>query len=323
VVNNSFTVCFSIFFALLVLISTGRTAIAAPEAAPEAGADCSMAEGAFNKRFCTESGISKQAFVMIPYKPNYFIGSYVDGLGGGVEEYQNFETKFQISFKIPISDYEEPTRCLWIPHTKCITFFGYTQLSVWQTLNFDRSAPFRDTNFEPELMVAQVFDKDPDGSWDLRLINYGLVDHQSNGKSPPSSRSWNRSYIDFIFEKQRHYITLKLWNRWNETPKASPGDFIGDDNPDIEKYVGNGEMKYFYAGQKANFSVELRDSNKNANKVNAQINWSYPLMGMFGLFPDSSLRLYLQYYNGFGETLIDYNIKRERFGVGVMLTDWL
>jgi phospholipase A1 len=292
-------------------------------AASKTDTDCDNEAGELDKRICTETQISKQPFVLVPYKPNYFIGSYVDGLSDEVPDYQNFETKFQISFKIPLSDYEKPTRCLWIDNTRCTTFFGYTQISVWQMLNFDHSAPFRDTNFEPELMVAQLFNKDSDGSWDLRLINYGLVDHQSNGKVPPSSRSWNRSYIDFVFEKSRHYVTLKLWHRWKEAPKAQPTDFKGDDNVDIEKYVGNGELKYFYAGQNANFAIELRDSEKNANKANVQLNWSYPVKKLFSIFEDSNLRLYAQYYNGYGETLIDYNIKRERIGLGVMLTDWL
>ncbi|MCK4710326.1 MAG: phospholipase A, partial [Gammaproteobacteria bacterium] len=113
--------------------------------------DCSASLDALDNRICVEKNISKQPFVLIPYKPNYFIGSFVDGLSGGVEDYQNFETKFQISFKIPLSRYGKPARCLWVENTQCITFFGYTQLSVWQMLNFDRSAPFRDTNFEPEI----------------------------------------------------------------------------------------------------------------------------------------------------------------------------
>lgn len=285
--------------------------------------DCAKATGAFDKRVCVEKHNSEKPFVIIPYKPNYIIGSYIDGLSGGPEDFQNYETKFQISFKIPLTSFEKPRRCLFIDNTQCVTFFGYTQLSVWQMLNFDRSAPFRDTNFEPELMVAQLLNQPVVAGWNLRLINYGLVNHQSNGKTPPSSRSWNRSYIDFVFENNNSYITFKAWNRWNEHPKVNPADFKGDDNVDIEKYVGNVELKFFHVGEKANYSIQLRDSEKNANNVNLQLGWSYPIKEIWSANDANKLRLYVQYYNGFGETLIDYNVKRERIGVGIMLTDWL
>lgn len=286
--------------------------------------ECDNMQNAFNKRLCVEQHISDQPFVLIPYKPNYFIGSYVDGLSKTNPDFDNFETKFQISFKIPLSNYKKGFRCLWIDDTRCYSFFGYTQISVWQMLNFDQSAPFRDTNFEPELIVAQIFNTDLLAGWSLRMINYGIIDHQSNGKTPPFSRSWNRSYFDIVTGNGNNYITFKYWKRWSETQKLSPTDFKGDDNPFIEDFVGNVELKYFYASEGSNYSVVMRDSKNNSSKVNYELNWSYPIdrMSIFGI-EDSDLRFYVQYFNGFGETLIDYNVKRERLGIGIMLTDWL
>lgn len=284
---------------------------------------CSGSDTAFDYRLCVEKNISNEPFVMIPYKPNYFIGSYVADIEETHSEYDDFEAKFQLSFKIPVSDYQTPSRCFWIKGTECVAFFGYTQLSVWQMLNFDQSAPFRDTNFEPEVMIAQLFDKQLFAGWKLRLINYGVLNHQSNGKVPPYSRSWNRSYVDFLLENKRHYITFKAWKRWPEEPKESPTDFNGDDNENIEDYVGNVEFKYLYVGPHANYSVEIRDSKENSNKANIQINWSMPVKEIALFSTARDLRFYIQYFNGYGETLIDYNIKRERLGFGVMLTDWL
>jgi len=284
---------------------------------------CSSSETDFDFRLCVEKNISNEPFVMIPYKPNYFIGSYIADIEETHSEYDDFEAKFQLSFKIPISDYQTPSRCFWIKGTECVAFFGYTQLSVWQMLNFDQSAPFRDTNFEPELMISQLLNKDLFAGWKLRLVNYGVFNHQSNGNVPPNSRSWNRSYIDFVFENNHHYITFKAWRRWPEDPKQSPTEFHGDDNENIEDFVGNGEFKYLYVGQSANYSIEIRDSKEHSNKMNFQFNWSIPVkeIAMFSTARD--LRFYIQYFNGYGETLIDYNVKRERLGFGVMLTDWL
>ena len=269
---------------------------------------CSPIKNTFEKRACSEKILRHQPYVLIPYKPNYFIYSWVDNLNNENSQLYNHEAKFQISFKVPINEHEADTNWLW--------FLGYTQHSVWQMTNFDHSAPFRDTNFEPELMVARLsnarlFD------WKLRLINFGLIDHQSNGQSPPDSRSWNRSYIDLFMERGSNYITFKTWHHWNEAKKTDPAEFRGDDNPDIEDYVGHGELKLFHVGESNNTALTLRDIHHSNRLASFQFDWSYPIGSKRGL------RFYVQYFNGYGETLIDYNIKRERFGMGIMLTDWL
>lgn len=297
-------ICFSLFVIGLPLFNS-------PALADEKSADdCSSYKSALEERLCEEIKLRSQRFVLVPHKPNYFIFSWDHRLRSDNPIYDNIEIKFQLSFKVPLNQHHPETKWLW--------FFGYTQTSVWQTFNFDQSAPFRDTNFEPELMVSQLIDyRIPFIDWDLRMINYGLIDHQSNGKVPPNSRSWNKSYINFILEKERNYITFKTWYRWKEKDKVNPTDFKGDDNPDIEHFLGHGELKFFHAGPVSNYSISYRDSSKGAGRGTYQLDWSEPVSERKGL------RLYVQYFNGYGETLIDYNIKRERLGIGIMLTDWL
>lgn len=183
-------------------------------------------------------------------------------------------------------------------------------------LNDEHSSPFRDTNHEPELMLYRVTNTDI-FDWRLRLINFGLFNHQSNGKSPPNSRSWNRSYIEFVLENGDNYIGLKAWHRWQESQKKDPNDAMGDDNPDIEEYVGHGELRLFHVGQQHNIGLTIRNTLHGDGRGSFQFDWTIPISEKEGL------RFYIQYFKGYGETLIDYNHKRERFGIGLMLADWL
>ena len=76
-------------------------------------------------------------------------------------------------------------------------WFGYTQVSQWQVWNRSESSPFRNTDYEAELVyvapVPQAWQPLP-GGWRWTLLQAGLS-HQSNGQTNGLSRSWNRVYL--------------------------------------------------------------------------------------------------------------------------------
>jgi len=209
------------------------------------------------------------------------------------------EAKLQLSFKVKaIEGVFDERADLWV---------GFTGTSYWQAYNSSISASFRETNYEPEAMLVFRTDYNLAGLRG-RFINLGLV-HQSNGRPEGLSRSWNRVYAQFGFERGNFALLVRPWAR-------IPENAADDDNPDIEDYLGNGDLLATYRNGGNAYSILLRNNLKSAsNRGAVQVDWSFPLNGR--------LRGYVQYFNGYGETLIDYNHRQQTLGIGVSLTDWM
>jgi len=263
---------------------------------------------ALQERHLLEEQTESNRFVITPHKSNYILPLTYNSHQNQINpQFQNVELKFQLSFKIPLSDH--------LFRTRARLALGYTQLSFWQAYNSKLSSPFRETDYEPELMLSIPTDvKLP---WlTNRLVIFGL-EHQSNGRGGAlESRSWNRVYANFMLERGNFYLSFRPWYRIPEGAKSNPLAVKGDDNPDIENYLGHGELSGIYLWGKSSLTVMLRNNLKSHNNRGAiEIDWSIPLKG--------KLRGYVQYFNGYGESLIDYNHYSNRIGVGVMLTNWL
>jgi len=215
-------------------------------------------------------------------------------------ELDNQEAKYQISFKIPLlTGVLDGRTTLW---------FAYTQLSLWQVYNTDSSAPFRETNYQPELFVRYRSD------WDLGpgAIDYLSIsfNHESNGRSEPESRSWNRILGSATYTYGRWLFMVNPWYRIPENEEE-------DDNPDIENYLGYANYWAIYKWNQ-NYTLSLKMLNNlkaDDNKTSVQLGFSFPV--------GDNLKGYVQYYNGYGESLIDYNERINRIGIGLMLNDWL
>ena len=105
-----------------------------------------------------------------------------------------------------------------------------------------------------------------------------------------------------------------MWGRISEDEKDDPLDPDGDDNPDIEDYLGNFEFTTAYRKNDHEISVMLRNNlESDDNRGAIQIDWTFPLQRRF--------RGYVQFFNGYGESLIDYDAHIERLGIGILLSD--
>ncbi|HBL23234.1 MAG TPA: phospholipase [Deltaproteobacteria bacterium] len=278
-----------------------------PKTASPAGDDrTARDQSVMSRQWDLDEANRAHRFVIRSYRPNYVLPLAYNtspNMDASLDvdpnaKAQNTEVKFQISFKVKLwEDILGKDMDLW---------FAYTQLAFWQLYNSEFSAPFRETNYEPELLLNFRTNYDLLGLKG-RIINLGL-NHQSNGRSQPLSRSWNRIVANFGFERDRFNLLLKTWYRIPEKAKD-------DDNPDIDRYLGYGELWGYYFLNKHRFAAMVRNNLRPADNRGAiQLEWSFPLI--------ERISGYVQYFNGYGESLQDYNKSVNRFSIGFMVTDW-
>ncbi|RZJ66675.1 MAG: phospholipase [Flavobacterium sp.] len=265
------------------------------------------------QRWELDSTSTRGTFIITPYKPIFLLPvrwtsstNEKPRSGNGSEEYivpegqdyNNIETKFQISFKTKL------LQGIFWNHADL--WVGYTQVSHWQVYNGSLSRPFREINYEPELIVNVPIKFDLFG-FKGRMVGVAF-NHQSNGKSLPFSRSWNRIIFHAGLEKGRWSIYARPWIRLPDEE---------DDNPNITDELGRADLNVIYASEGHVLSLigSHNLSFGTAVKGNLTFSWSFPVKG--------NLRGYLQASHGYGETLIDYNHRQTTVGIGCSLVEWL
>lgn len=225
--------------------------------------------------------------------PNRRPGTPAAPLPTGSVDLDPIEVKFQLSLKTKLIDNMlNGNGDLWV---------GYTQQSNWQAYNSVESEPFRETNYAPEIFTSWRTGLDLPLGWRWQMLNFGFV-HQSNGRTQPLSRSWNRIYAQFGFERGDWQMYLRPWIRIEEGS--------GDDNPDIDEYLGHGDLRLMLRRGRHDLGLTTRWA-RDENRGALQFDWHYPLKG--------DLKAYLQVFHGYGETLIDYNHRQTSIGLGISL----
>ncbi|WP_333804728.1 phospholipase A [Sulfurospirillum sp.] len=232
-----------------------------------------------------------KTFDIAPYKMNYLLPYTYDNVNHANREHQ--ETKFQVSFQKSIVD----------------NFFGlhesivaaYTQTSWWQTAA--DSAPFRESNYQPELFVIMPhFEKDSF----IKAYQFGIL-HESNGQGGDKSRSWNRIYAKTYLQAGGFVIAPRVWYR-------IPENAATDDNPNIDDYLGSADLELIYPWKKQTFKFLIKNNlQREDNRGAVQFDWTFPLweQNLFG---------YIQLYSGYAESLIDYDKRTDRIGIGFALS---
>ena len=295
----------------LVAVAAGPAGAAGDDRGPPAGeakageTAAGAAESAFDRRVQIERATRDQPFALSPHRPNYALPLTWNARpneaalqGTGLDRLQNLEVKFQLSIKFPVVE--------GVLGDRGTLYFAYTNLSFWQAYNTSESSPFRETNHEPELFLALPL-AGSDAWLRPRAVLFGLS-HQSNGRGGPQSRSWNRIWAQMILEHGDWYLGVKPWYRIPESRAT-------DDNPDIEHYLGHGELYLVYAPGPFTLSLTGRTTLGPDHRGALQVNWSLPVT--------ERVKLFVQGFEGYGESLLDYNVRTRRIGVGFALTDWL
>lgn len=274
------------------------------------GTSRSVADSLLDSRWELDPASKKGEFRIRAYKPVYLLPAFYTSdtnqtpsspaPGRTVttpRELQSIEAVYQLSLKTKLwQNIFGDNGDLWT---------GYTQVSHWQIYNEAQSRPFSETNYEPELMLMFRTNYDVLG-WKGRL--FGLsVNHQSNGQSLPLSRSWNRVMLNVGFEREGWSLMLRPWWRVRDD---------NDDNPDISDYIGRADLQLVHEWNGHEFALMARHTLRGGERSRGalQFDWAFPISG--------DLRGHVQLFDGYGQSLIDYNHRAWYLGVGLSLIEW-
>jgi outer membrane phospholipase A len=232
------------------------------------------------------------------YEPVYFL---VGGDGG-------LNARFQISFRYRLFDDKGrlADKFPWVDDL----YLSFSQTSLWDL--GDLSRPFKDSSYRPRLFFAN-YDLNRAFDGRLRLGVESGAGHESNGKTGEESRSFNMFYV-------RPMLTAGDPDGLRIYFGPLIHTYVADDeNPDLKDY--RGYVDYLVgAGSKGglDFWATFRKGQRS-NFASAELNLSYPLSK---INRDLTGWLMLQYFGGYGESLLDYNRKLDsqfRLGIAVAL----
>lgn len=223
------------------------------------------------------------------YKDNYFI--FGPSIGSRPNR-QNTNVKFQISIAQRLTKSTLP----WGTYL----YLFYSQKCFWNVL--ENSLPMTDLNFNPGIgLTKPLFVKN-------RYIGKltFLIEHESNGRDSIQSRSWNKiSLAGNIMIDRNIMVHGKIW-----IPIVD-----GENNRDILRYSGIFQTGFQILSNNRRFFggvtiIKRKGWNLNCNTI---VDFGYRIL------KGDNQYLYLQYYNGYGEGLLDYKQFHSQLRVGIVI----
>lgn len=166
-------------------------------------------------------------------------------------------------------------------------FLTYTQKSFWDI--YDKSSPFRDSNYNPGIGLGRYI------IYEQNMLGAALFqfEHESNGRDGEDSRSWNLlSFSAKYFYNPRLSFSMKAW-----VPFVS-----GRNNKSLVNYRGIATLSANYLTKDLKWWVSAEVTPRkgwgNANTI-----VSVAFLGS----KNSTTYFYLRFYNGIGDSLLDFN----------------
>ena len=257
-------------------------------------------DSAVAERIQQEASVTTNPYIVALYKPSYILpfyytGSPYESLYKGTtpedQKVKQLEFKAQFSFKLPV--------IMGLLGKHSSLEIAYTQLMYWQF--YVKSQYFRETDYEPEIFIHKRII--PNWWADLGVV------HQSNGRGGEMERSWNRTYLKIVFSRGNWMVNLRPW------VLIFTSDSSDLHNKDISKYLGHGDAVVAYKIAGHTVSVMLRNQLESGFKRGAvELDWSFPIY--------KAIKGYVQFFSGYGQSLIEYNHRTDSCGIGLVLSDW-
>lgn len=253
------------------------------------------------KKQLLEPEAQKPGLNFQPHKLNYFV---TNGLPGDPAA----QIKFQISAKFRVFE----GNFNYLENNVFPLYFAYTQRSFWDIGK--PSAPFGENNYNPELFL------DYPVSENRFKLNHVVLsgEHESNGRDGVESRSWNRLYVLFSFgieskdglekkgvlRKEKYSGSLKLWQAYGYEDQDDYLSSIGKNEKFLD-YAGRGEVSFSIREVPIISLCPWLKNNQLDFKTRMFRDWdkgSYEI-GYNQKIPSTDFFVYIQYWDGFGESL--------------------
>lgn len=232
------------------------------------------------------------------YEPTYF----ADGWSSDETSLAKFQISLKFRFVLP----DDPRSRGFVDNL----YFAYTQTSLWDIRKY--SAPFRDTSYKPALFYY-LADTGWKANWFSRMGIETGYEHESNGRDGPESRGIDILYVKPIWDFgdiHANHLTI--------APKVYWYEHIAGENSDIADYRGYVDLLIKYGSPDGwQLATTLRKGTKSTyGSVNAE--FTYPLAKLFGNAWGGYL--WVGYFNGYGEDILDYNQHRWAARIGFSLS---